>query len=320
MARRVTDTLVQTIDYEANKQKSLDLPTQGYITRIELLLHLNVTTDATSGGSPNEDALARIVESVRLEHPGKKTFFWVNDGRFLKYKNVIDFKQVAEDELPTSAGVTQDVYAKYYIYWGFKPRDPFDQSIVLPAEELPNLRLTIKWGDETSLGTGYTINYGDITVTIRRLDVERGERIPVLVEPRMEAVEKPIDEIKTDLGFQIKAPVGLVNRESLILVLDSSDNRSDSEVSEYGIVFTKLDQTPYRVNWKGHVREVYMDKELKEQIAGLGLFYWRNIARPGEELGFDATGYGVDDIVFGFTTSRTGGSVKIVTYQLSRVR
>ena len=229
---------------------------------------------------------------------------------------------MAEDELPTSASVTQNVYAKYNIYWGFNPRDPFDPSVLLPAELLPNLRLSLLWGDESDLGTGFTINDGEIIVTIRRYDLEEGEKNPFgkLIEPRMETAEKTIDEVKSDLGFVFKVPVGLILRESLILVTDSADNRSDSEVEEYGVIFAKLDQTPYRVNWKSHVREIYEDLKLKEQIAGLGVLYWRNIARKGEEIGFDTSGYKYGDLELGFTTVQTGGKIRVVYYQLAPVR
>lgn len=320
MVKRVTDTLTETIPFVANKQKSIDLPTQGFITRIELLLHLNVTTDS-GGATPNEDALARLIRSMRIEYPGRKTYFAIPDGRLLKYKNYIDLKQVAEDDLPTSASVTQDIYAKYNIYWGLNPKDPFDPSVVVPAERLSNLRLSVLWGDATDLGTGYTINNGEIIVTIRRYDLEReGERaFEKLVEPRMESAEKSIDEKKSDLGFQINVPIGLVLRETLILITDSADNRSDAEVDEYGVIFTKLDQTPYKVNWKSHVRELYEDLKLKEQIAGLGVLYWRNIARHGEELGFDASRYKYGDIALGFTTAQTGGKIRAVFYQLAPV-
>ena len=321
MVKRVTDTLSETIPFKASAKRSIDLPTQGYITRIELLLHLNVTTDS-GGATPNEDALARILDSIRLEYPGHKTYFACPDGRLLKYKNYLDLGRIAEDSLPTSASVTQDVYAKYNIYWGFNPRDPFDPSVVVPAEELSNLRLTVLWGDASSLGAGYTINLGEIIVTIRRYDLESGETKAFArrIEPRMESVEKNIEEAVSDLGFQINVPVGLVLRETLIMVTDSADNRSDEEVSEYGVIFTKLDQTPYRVNWKSHVREIYTDRRLDQKITGLGVLYWRNIAKRGQEIGFDASPYKFGDIALGFSTVSTGGKIRAMFYQLAPAR
>ena len=80
MVKRVTDTMTETIPFVANKQKSIDIPTQGFITRIELLLRLNVTTDS-GGATPNEDAIARIIKSMRIEYPGQKTYFAIPDGR-----------------------------------------------------------------------------------------------------------------------------------------------------------------------------------------------------------------------------------------------
>ena len=314
MAVQQTVTLTRKIPFQAGQEVTFKLDTVGYITRIELLLRLNVTTDATNGGVPAEDALARIIKSLRVEVPGGRPFFAVPDGRILKYMNVKDLGKVYEDALPTAAGVTADVYAKYYVYFGFEPADPFDPTVVIPARRLSDLQMVVRWGDATDLGTGYTINDGEITVTLRRIVLEADESEEDIWpeginQPVMQPSELTIDAVKGELGLQDNLPTGNVLREAMILVLDSADNRSDAEVSEVGIVIPETQEKPFRVEWRTLVRETAMDAGLDAPVAGFAVIDFEDVA--GHPIGLDLSMAEAGEWKLGFSTLRTGGRIKI---------
>ena len=311
-----TVTLREKIPFEANAFKVLKLPRVGFVTRIELLLRLNVTTDPNNGGTPKEDALARILKSVRIEVPGGDIFFGVPDGRLLKLRNIIQFGKVHESDLPTAAGVTEDVYGKYIIHFGKNYTDPFDPTVVVPAEDIPDWQLYVLWGDASDLGSGYTINSGEITVTIQRIkEDEPGEIFEFTpVMPVQTPVEISIDETVSELGLQHDIPIGNVLDQILILVVDSNDNKSDGEVSEVGVLKPKERRIPYRIDWKTLTTKVEHDYGLQSYIPGFGVIDGEDIADT--PIGLDLSMAEVGDYKLGFSTLRTGGKIKLVYEQL----
>jgi hypothetical protein len=309
-----TKTLTDKLPFVANSKQSIRLPLEGYVTRYDLKLRINVTTGA-SGGAPKEDAIARLIKSMRIESAGGKVHFAVADGRQLKYMNYYDLAgQVHEDALPTAANVTADVYAQYYIYWGFNPLNPFDASVVLPARDTQNLVMSVDWGSASDLGSGYTINGGEITITQHQLLLDAGEKVSDLfpygyVEPRYQATSIAIGAVVTDLKLQDDVPVGDVLRRVIILQLDSADNRSDAEVSELGILLPKERTIPFRIDWKSAVLKDRSEYNLPATITGLLMLDAEDLS--GFPAGADLSGFAVGDVKLGFSTLRTGGSIKL---------
>lgn len=312
----ITETFTQKIPVKEGQSVSYRLPTRGYVTRYELLLRLNVST-GSGGGTPKEDALFRFIKSLRIEYPGGKIYYGVPDGRLIKYKNILDFGgRIREDPLPTSADTTIDVYAKMILNWGFEPTDAFDASVVIPAGELSDLYLTISFGTSADLGSGYTINEGDITVTARYISGDKdlifpeGYNIPVCTP-----IELDINEVKSDLQIRDDLPVGNVLRESLILVVDNNDNRSNQEVSEVGLIIPAERKIPYRINWITLNSQIRHDYGLDKEIPGIGVIDYEDVS--GLPLGLDMTEESPGSWQLGFSSLRTGGKIKIMHLQVS---
>ena len=318
MVTPISETLAQTIPFEANAAKVINLEPSGFITGIDLLLKLNVTTDATNGGTPAEDAIARILKRIQI-FSGKNIYFYVRDGRILKFRNVYQFKKVKEDALPTAAGVTQDVYALYKIRLGLEPTDPFDSSVVIPAEVLPSLSLEVLWGSAADLGSGYTINSGEIKLTIYKLQLDAGEKPHDIfpegfVEPRFSVDEIAIDQVLSDLGFERNIPVGNVLHKIWLLQLDSADNRSDEEVSEVGIKDELNNIVPYRKDWKTLQSGDMMEYGLDQEYKGVAVIDLEELS--GVPIGLDTEQYKAGQLKLAFTTLKTGGKVHAVYEQL----
>ena len=313
-------TLDQTISFSASSRQVLNIPKQGFITHMDLLLHLNVTTDS-GGATPREDALAKIINSLRIISAGAKTHLLIPDGRLLKYLNYYDYQGILrEDDLPTSASVTSDVYALWRIHFGYDPREKFDLTVVLPTPELQNPQMIVEWGSTSDLGSGYTINSGEITVTLYQVLFEEGEDPSDLwtegyVEPIWDATKIDISETKSDLGEQTAIPVGNVLVRALLLVVDSSDLRSDSEVDEVGVILPREGVIPFRVKWNTLVSRDYTDYALPSKVTGVGMIDAEELGQV--PFGLDLSEYDVGEILLGFTTIATGGDIYILYQQVT---
>jgi len=315
MVEYQTKTLTDTISIEASAEKTLDLPRNGYITHLDLLIKLNLDT-ATAGATPKEDPIDRFIDLLVIE-AGARKFFAVEDGRQLKYLNLYDYQQIDEDSLPTSGGVSgQDVYAQRRIHFGFNPIDVFDPTSVIPAlkSQFTNLKLRVRFNAASELGTGYTLNSGEIKVTVYQLvlDEEKEEEIWAngIIVPIMNAVELNVNAVKTDLGFEDDIPVGNVLYRTQILTLDSSANRSDGIVSEYGIKLPKVNKTPYKINWRTSVRKDKAQYHLPSTYTGVTVLDWEDIS--GLELGMYLSEFEKGDVKIGFTTLVSSGYIKLM--------
>jgi len=312
---KLVQSKVATIDFAASSVKEVKLPTEGIVTRYDAILKLNVTTDATEGGTPKEDALMRIIKWLRIEGPGAKTYFAVSDGRLLKYRAIYDFGKFKEDDLPTAAGVTADVRALIPIYFGINPLDRFDTSTVIPALRLSELVMRVLWGAASDLGSGYTINSGQLDIIQYALVPEEGEPLSRffpsgIPATRMEATTIDINELKSDLGLKHDVPTGDVLYRSLIMITDSADNRSDDEVSEIGVVVEKERFIPLRIPWKLLGDRDVVDYGLDSRITGVAMLDWEEVS--GIPLGVDMSGLAEGDVKLGFTTVATGGKIYIM--------
>jgi len=320
LPRFITETLVNELPYEPNTIKTLAIPTLGYITRLELDLELEVTTDSSNGGTPAEDALARIVKSLRVEVPGGKPYFAVADGRLLKYLNYLEFGRVEEEPLPTAAGVTAKVRAKYYVSLGFEPEDPFDPTVVIPATKLNDLQMVVAWGNDSDLGTGYTVNSGKVKVTVRRIELEEDEEETDiwpegLNTPTFSSETLDVNSVVSDLGLQTNIPVGNVIRDILILQLDSADNRTDDIVSEVGLVIPATKETPFKMEWKALKISTAKDYGLEAPVKGLAAIDLADVT--GIPVGLDTSLMSPGEWKLGFTTVATGGKLVLLYRQLS---
>ena len=315
MVRRVKETLAEVIAYEANKTKSIGLPRSGYITHIDLNLVLNVST-GTAGGTPKTDGLWRIIKALRIEAEGGRIFYAFPDGRVQKFKQILEYgSQFHEDSLPTAANVTQDVKAQIKLHTGLNPLDPFDPSIPIPADDLSQLKLSVLWGSESDLGDGYTVNSGQIEVTVAQLIFEgEAEKRSIYPEgpaiPKMTDVERSITSTQSDLREQFDLPTGDVLMRTYVMVTDSNDDYSDAEVSELGVVFAREKETPYRVKWDQARFEDRARYGLTSTLSGRVAVDYEDVT--GNPLGIDLSGYETGEVKLGFTTVKTGGRIRLL--------
>ena len=312
----ITETFTQKIQVKPNDVVTYKLPTRGYVTRYEMLMKLDVST-GSGGGTPREDALFRFIKSLRIEHPGGRVFYSVPDGRMIKYMNVLDFGGlIREDPLPTDPDVTETIYCKFVLNWGLEPSDPFDPTAVIPAGELSELQMTIVFGSDTDLGSGYTINGGEITITARYISGNTdivfpdGYNIPVF-----NSVELDVNEVKGDLQIRDDLPVGNVLRYTMIMVTDPNDNRTNDYISEVGIVIPSERKEPYRIDWMTLNTNIRHDYGLEKEIPGLGVIDYEDLS--GLPLGLDMSELNPGYYKIGFSSVNAPCKIKMVHVQIT---
>lgn len=311
----------ETVDYAPNQTTSIALPTSGYIT------HLNATLEMTVNGLaapvPAEDAPFRIIKAMRITAAGSKNYFEIVDGRQLMVENVFKYgTNLRSDALP-GAGVTKDVITHIPIHFGLQPDVLFDKSVVLPAVDLNNLIFQVTWGNNNDLGVDFAIVSAKIRITPAELVIGPKENIRTifpngLIETRMESRILNIGNLYSNLSLVDEIPIGDTINQTSIMVLNAASNRSQVDISEVGIRFTKDRSIPYRLpfnHFTGLNQAFYgLDKEL----VGAGMIDWSHVSL--EKYGRNASYDSVGDVVVGFTADVIGGQVYLLHKSIGKYK
>ena len=320
-----TYQVTDAVDFSASAAKSIDIPETGYVTEINLLPEIYVTP-ATSV-SANQDALARLIDALKITAAGGKNYFTVDDGRQLLYHAFHQYQgQLLHDALPSAGGSAATVRALLPIHFGLDPFDPFDKSVIVPAAELSNFKLEVTWGSDSDLGTGFTITAGSsqMRAIIRELTLEKGESRDTIWPS---GINVPLYESRSitpaatasNLGKTDDVPVGSMLHSALIIVLDSSGDRSDTYVSEIGTKYPKLALEEYRIDnfyaIKGINRKQFLlpgtvvnqPATWLSDLAGVALFRFSEIT--GKAIGMDLTTAMTGDVKLGFTVATANGTI-----------
>ena len=174
-------TLTEKITFEANKTKSISLPRDAYITRIDILAKFTITTNATTAPTYNDDDILRLIKNIRVV--SGSTPFVDAPARWLYYKAYYEFPTAPrKDSPPTGTGATADVYVLIPIHFGVMPMNKYDPTCVLAAKEKSSLTLEVLFGGISDLASaGVDSVTGELEITLHEL-LDRPRR---LVEPEI---------------------------------------------------------------------------------------------------------------------------------------
>jgi len=284
----VAETLKETIPFEANKWKEIDLP-KGIITEIDLRVRIKVAAGSTV--SADADAPYKILQTINVYRGG--TFLIQSTGFLLFVKSFYEYLGAIKTDTLPSANATKDVVFELVIHPGYYPNRKDDTSVVIDNRN-GDVKLRVLWGDNSSLGTGYTISEGEITVTVWKV-----AGVPRIREPSWEITTKAIDRAYTDLGFELSLPKGKRIPKAIIVVRSSTGARSDSIVTELGLVDKRVER---RIIHRISYDQQQLDdrrRYLVTPITGVVIF-------DAGEIGY-VNIIGVEDIVLAFSTAGAGG-------------
>lgn len=311
-----TYTIDESHTYSSGNTTSIDIPESGYIT--ELLCLGAITIAGGTSVSAAQDALARLIDAMQITAAGGKNYYDITDGRQGYYYEFLRRQgQIQIDSMPAASGAAAAKRIAIVIHPGLNPFTPFDRSAVIPAAELSNLKHKVTWGAASTLGSGFTITAASstLTVTVNELVLEKGEKrediFPdgILV-PMYEAREITISATASNLGKTDEVPVGNLLNSVLIMILDSSGDRDDTNISDVGIKYPKQVRTPWESKWyelKARTRAFF---GLPADLVGTTLVPLELVSQ--RKLGLDLSAAMSGDVKLGFTIGTASGTIHLL--------
>lgn len=321
MARQNTYTLTDTHTYAANTTTQIDIPETGYISHISCLLKL-----VTVGGSIVtlvQDGVARLIGAMSISAAGGKNYYDITDGRQGFYKEYLRLEGKPNiPSAPVVAGATTTTYLELIIHPGLNPFDPYDRSVIIPGAELSNLKHKISWAAASAVASaGITISSGELTVTVNEWQLDPGESRDSLFPgginvPLYEAREISLAAAKSNLGQVDDVPVGSVLNSIFIMQEDSSDDRTDDEIDEVGVLYPKQQRaTPFRLKWYPLKYRSKSHYSIPTMPAGMTLLPLEWVSRRA--VGLDLTAAMVGDVQLALTTLVGTGDIHLLYHSIS---
>ena len=311
-----TYTIDDTHTYSSGATTQIDIPESGYITEILALSAIGITGGTSVSAA--EDALARLIDAMQITAAGGKNYYDITDGRQGFYREYIRRQGQAQIDSMPAANATATKRMLLVIHPGLNPYDPFDRSIIIPATELSNLKHKVTWGAAATLGTGFTINSGTLSLTINEIVLEKGERRediwPEGINVPMFEAREVTTVVASNLGKTDEVPVGNMLNSVLVMILDSSGDRSDSYVTAMGIKFPKQVRTPFESKWyelKARMRALY---NLPSDLTGIALIPLQWVSKRA--IGIDLSAAMTGDVKLGFTIATADGTLHILYFNI----
>lgn len=341
--QKTKETLSNTLAFVAGGRQSMQMIKAGDITRLGLRLVAKVT--GGTAVTPKEDGLLRLIKGLTLGEPGKEAYLDINSGVQLHMLNKVQFMDSSTVDALPAATITKTCVADLLYQPGLRSiSDPYDPSVVMPAEEASQLELKVIWGDAADLGTGYTIEAANTYLEVTRYDLKfdkkedryvyyasmgkglsQAEKADML-NSYVAATKKPIVPVttpsqvidtidilsaQTNLGLSVKLPLGFVINNTGIMVLDSSGNRSDSEITEIGIKYPRKGSTPSKLSWSAAVAECQQSYNLLTRVTGVAWIRWADVFEA-TRVGLDLTTANESEVQLAFSTARSGGKIVLI--------
>ena len=302
--------LVETLDYAANAPRTLALEKVGLITHLDLRFRMQY--DYTAGAAA-EDWFARVIKGLAIRDGQGHTWDAIGDGRQLYWKNYFQYQgQVRMDALSETGSQTDQIAEMLLqIHFGINPLNAFDPSSGIPAAELGQLALEIAWGSASDLGTDYTID--SITTRVTPATILVGDQYnkvrPAILLPNNRWEKVDVAAVIGEIGLRRELPAGSILRKTNLLVVDSSDDRSNADVTEVGYIQALENIVNLRENWETLRARAQAKYGLPALPTGVVQIDWGEVAGDAA-LDLRRRLPGLD--LVGFTTGVTGGDIWIL--------
>ncbi len=247
---KVRERLTDTLTWAASSSVKVNLPRDGLIT--EMTFHVALTLSAAAVIQP--DGPYRIIESFKIEGDGGRSFFGMSGEQMGRLWNLVN-----KYDYPGAAFVNEDGLnsgtATMHIFWvfhpGSNPRDPFDMSAVIPAQDLSTL--TAEWQTTANSVCDDTATISSATGYI---DICKVTGVPTpkgIMTPLSSGLKLPHDANYSDYQKKIDVPTGAYLRRIVMLVQDATATRpvrSDTKVTGVSLELPKASTTILKQRWQ----------------------------------------------------------------------
>ena len=307
--------ITETASYSSGETSSIDVRLKGYVTQIDVLITLNITADS-SAAPESDDTLLRAVKSMKFTSSGSPDFYSIRDlreGWWLSY--IKSQGQAYADTLDAGTMSATDKYIQFSIHPGSNFGNPYDMSRCIPLRDLSNVQFQVTWGSDSDLGTGYTINSGNLAIVVYTNYLEKGESeadafkpLNYLMRPRyVPVLYEPGSATYDSYGFSQNILTGAYVRDVALMVLSSGDVRSNTDVTAFQVA-DNLGHTPLKVtNFTQYVRETQQRYYLPATNAGIVMVPFKSIS--GKDYGLNMVGASLGDWKIEFTTGAASGHI-----------
>ena len=245
--RKRVQTLTTTMTWAASSDITpVDLPREGLITQIDFTFTI---TESAALTAIQPDGLYRICQNLKIEGEGGRAYLGLSGeqtSRLLAYMNIYDYGAANITLLSATA---ESITLRFHP--GNNPRDPFDMSVVIPAQDLSMLQAKWTTTANTVVDDTNTISSGVGYITVYSvLDVPTPANV---VTPLSSTTTWAHDANYSDYSKEIDIPTGAFLRRIMMLVQDDTATRpvrADDEITAVAVKLPKVGVRIVEMRWE----------------------------------------------------------------------
>ena len=186
------------------------------------------------------------------------------------------------------------------------------------------LQVEVQWGSAADLGTGVTINSVEIQVaqsylSLNPMQIQRAFRAGIRT-PKITTSIYDLTSLQSNLGARYEVPVKSLLNRTIFTVVDSSGNRSNSQISEVGIINNISTEQPSKLPFILAVQRTMARHELLAMPTGIVCFEWGDIPGGTLDVGYDTKSLSSRELQIGASIIATGGKVYVTETCIGKAR
>ena len=291
-----------------------------YTTELLLLLKANITTVAAV---LKEDTLIRLIKTFVVKG---STQTYIDIGTPIHLASLVKVRGDRYQADTVAAAGTADYFAILPIHLGIgKANNLKDFTVVLPDNsDTSLLQVEVQGGSAADLGTGVTINSVEIQVaqsylSLNPMQIQRAFRAGIRT-PKITTSIYDLTSLQSNLGARYEVPVKSLLNRTIFTVVDSSGNRSNSQISEVGIINNISTEQPSKLPFILAVQRTMARHELLAMPTGIVCFEWGDIPGGTLEVGYDTKSLSSRELQIGASIIATGGKVYVTETCIGKAR
>jgi len=226
----------------------VNLPREGLITEVGIRAAITATLTATAVA----DCTKRVLQNLKIEGDGGRAFLGMSGEQIPRLLNFLNECEHGCPFLhaPTDVGATSFIQS-FIFHPGSNPKDPFDMSVVIPAQALATLQILLSTTAAAVTDAAGAITAGTYSYWINQVlgvKIPRGIKTPI-----GSTLVWPPDATYSDYSKKIDVPGGAWLRRIIMLVQDETATvpvRKDDEVTGIKLELPKVGFPIIEGNWE----------------------------------------------------------------------
>ena len=305
---------------------SLDLPRNRFIQKI--YGHLRVVGDTDAAVTPDEDAIAALISSIRVVVNGDDARVSAPLIDLYHYTRQRSRNTGLQNSLLTTVSQSNVVIGEcdFAITFATEQDEHLnaeDVSALLPAHEASSLSIEVNFAGAAALGTGYTVDSGSLEISIKEFALTPEEVAEVIVPGKywvyyLTGFDNTIAAQSVNFDNVVNPPIGKILRRTMLTSIRNGvrvNGVFDAQTGlyEYEFVDSRKGDIPV-------IRQSWDNSQLQDRLEyGIDPPTGITIADFVEIGNIDARGYSQGQIELKFNNQSPTGvtSLRILNEQLA---